>query len=315
MCAGVVWSLSHYKRIPLSLSLSIPHTHTHTHTASLVSTFVIIIEQQGLRVMQVVLHSGVMEFSESPHCVRGVTCDVIMSLWFTSCLCAHCLSKDTTWAISLKLKYFYCTQTKKQITPNYNGTDFWKSYTKCRSQPTACNRLDLGKSLALLSLLLLPHKWKIEIIGGLSSWSCCEAWMRSPGTALGKLYGTQEGLSEGLQQIHQWDVLNIWNQGLPQDCSNRFSAKASLQREAAGLFLSRRRRSRWCSVKKPQEERSQCSMPWTSVSAQLVPNWYLISLHTWMWLYPPPATLEPCPGHLPPGRQNWVRLSSLESWN
>ena len=34
MCAGVVWSLSHYKRIPLSLSLSIPHTHTHTHGLS-----------------------------------------------------------------------------------------------------------------------------------------------------------------------------------------------------------------------------------------------------------------------------------------
>ena len=30
MCAGAVWSLSHYKRIPFSLSLSIPPTHTHT---------------------------------------------------------------------------------------------------------------------------------------------------------------------------------------------------------------------------------------------------------------------------------------------
>ena len=157
MCAGVVWSLSHYKRIPFSLSLSIPpththiptHTHTHTHphtrAASLVSTFVIIIEQQGLRVMQVVLHSGVVEFSESPHCVCGVTCDVIMGLWFTSCLCTHCLSKDMTWAVSLKLRYFYCTQTKNQITPNSNGTDFWKSYTKCRSQPTTFNLSGSGQ--------------------------------------------------------------------------------------------------------------------------------------------------------------------------
>ena len=271
-----MWSLSHYKRIPFSLSLGIPLTHTHRHTHSL----------SGINLCD---YRRTARFEGDAGCPPLWDCGILRKpplcswshLWCYHESLVHKLplcSLPIKWhnvSYFLKIETFLLHPNKKPNNPKFQWNRLLEELHQVQISPLA-TCLDLGKSLALLNLPLLPHKWKIEIIGGLSLWSCCEAWMRSPGTALGKLHGTQEGLSEGLQQIHQWDVFNIWNQGLPQDCSNDFLQKHHCKGRHLACFCPGGEGVDGVLSTNAKKSPMQHAVDFHS---QL--SWFLISLHTW----------------------------------